>query len=291
MNDICVDRTGEFVGSCSQDGTVVISSMYGAEASTHWYHRPVCAIALDGEYSVRRVFTTGGLAGQLVLNTKGWFGAKDAIIHAGEGPVRLLDLASGAGSTVAALSGRLGASQNWLLTDNDPALLEVSRQRFSRFGQGAVACRQVDLAGDLASLPFVNVDGVTTSAFLDLVTPPFLEQLVGLVTAARLPFLASLTYDGRASCTPADPFDEDIRQAMNAHQKTDKGFGAALGPDAAAAAEALFEAAGYRVVSGPSDWHTDRNALAFQQELMRLTLLIYQVQIEGEMKTALTMNC
>ena len=90
VNDICVDRTGEFVGSCSQDGTVVISSMYGAEASTHWYHRPVCAIALDGEYSVRRVFTTGGLAGQLVLNTKGWFGAKDAIIHAGEGPVRAI---------------------------------------------------------------------------------------------------------------------------------------------------------------------------------------------------------
>ena len=90
VNDICVDRTGEFVGSCSQDGTVVILSMYGAEASTHWYHRPVCAIALDGEYSVRRVFTTGGLAGQLVLNTKGWFGAKDAIIHAGEGPVRAI---------------------------------------------------------------------------------------------------------------------------------------------------------------------------------------------------------
>ena len=90
VNDICVDRTGEFVGSCSQDGTVVISSMYGAEASTHWHHRPVCAIALDGAHSVRRVFTTGGLAGQLVLNTKGWFGAKDAIIHAGEGPVRAI---------------------------------------------------------------------------------------------------------------------------------------------------------------------------------------------------------
>lgn len=194
---------------------------------------------------------------------------EDAFVSAlPKGPVRLLDLASGAGSTVTALSGRLGASQNWLLTDNDPALLEVSRQRFSRFGQGAVGCRQVDLAGDLASLPFANVDGVTTSAFLDLVTRPFLQQLVGLVTAARLPFLASLTYDGRASCTPADPFDEDIRQAMNAHQKTDKGFGSALGPDAAAAAEALFEAAGYRVLSGPSDWHTDRNALAFQQELI-----------------------
>ncbi|MBD1548965.1 class I SAM-dependent methyltransferase [Roseibium aggregatum] len=185
-----------------------------------------------------------------------------------KGPVRLMDLASGAGSTVAALSDRLGASQDWLLTDNDPALLEVSRKRYSQFGKGAVACRQVDLSADLASLPFAEVDGVMTSAFLDLVTRPFLERLVGLVTAARLPFLASLTYDGRASCTPADPFDEDIRQAMNAHQKTDKGFGAALGPDAADAAEALFAAAGYRVVSGPSDWHAGREARDFQRELI-----------------------
>lgn len=185
-----------------------------------------------------------------------------------KGPVSLMDLASGAGSTVAALSGLLSASQDWLLTDNDPALLEVSRDRFARFEQGAVACRQLDLAGELASLPFADVDGVTTSAFLDLVTRPFLERLVGLVTAARLPFLASLTYDGRASCQPADPFDEDIRQAMNAHQKTDKGFGAALGPDAADAAEILFEAAGYRVVSGPSDWNAGRGTESFQRELI-----------------------
>jgi len=184
------------------------------------------------------------------------------------GAVRLMDLASGAGSTVAALSGRLAVSQDWLLTDNDPALLAVSRQRFSQFGKGAVECRQVDLSAALASLPFAGVDGVTTSAFLDLVTRPFLEQLVALVTEARLPFLASLTYDGRASCRPADPFDEDIRLAMNAHQKTDKGFGAALGPDAADAARALFEAAGYKVVSGRSDWHAGSGAEAFQRELV-----------------------
>ncbi|WP_346915602.1 class I SAM-dependent methyltransferase [uncultured Roseibium sp.] len=194
---------------------------------------------------------------------------EDAFLSAlPKGPVRLMDLASGAGSTVAALSGRLKTHQDWILTDNDPALLEVSRRRFSQFGQGTVAYRQVDLSGDLATLPFASVDGVTTSAFLDLVTRPFLEQLVSLVTAARLPFLASLTYDGRASCMSVDPFDEDIRQAMNAHQKTDKGFGAALGPDAAVAAEALFEAAGYRVVSGHSDWHADRDAQAFQRKLI-----------------------
>ena len=93
VNDLCIDRSGEFVGSCSEDGTVAVSSLYDGEASTHWYHRPVCAIALDPEYPTRRVFATGGLTGQLVLNTKGWFGAKDATLHAGEGAVRAIDIA------------------------------------------------------------------------------------------------------------------------------------------------------------------------------------------------------
>jgi WD40 repeat protein len=76
VNDLCIDRSGEFVGSCSEDGTVAVSSLYDGEASTHWYHRPVCAIALDPEYPTRRVFATGGLTGQLVLNAKGWLGVK-----------------------------------------------------------------------------------------------------------------------------------------------------------------------------------------------------------------------
>ena len=42
--------------------------------------------------------------------------------------------------------------------------------------------------------------------------------------------------------------------AVNAHQRTDKGFGPALGPSAAAAAISRFEALGYSVVQGNSDW-------------------------------------
>jgi WD40 repeat protein len=84
VTDICIDATGEFVGSCSQDGTVVVSSLFGGEASTHWYHRPVRAIALDPDYSARRVFATGGLACQLVINSRGWFGSKDNVVHSGE---------------------------------------------------------------------------------------------------------------------------------------------------------------------------------------------------------------
>jgi SAM-dependent methyltransferase len=176
---------------------------------------------------------------------------------------RIMDLASGAGSTVAALADRVGPGRRWLLTDNDPVLLGVARRRFPD-----VDTMQIDLARELDALPFREADGITTSAFLDLVTEPFLEELVVKVTGAGRPFLASLTYDGRALCRPADPFDEDIRRAMNAHQKTDKGFGAALGPDAASVAGALFSKAGCQVVSGESDWQAGPDAAGFLRELL-----------------------
>ncbi len=182
--------------------------------------------------------------------------------------IKLLDLASGAGSTVAALSPDLGPTQNWLLTDNDFGLLKVALDRFEAAPNLNVTCQTVDLSRALTTLPFQNVDGITTSAFLDLVTRPFLEDLVARVTGSGKPFLASLTYDGRASCFPADPFDEEIRIAMNSHQKTDKGFGAALGPDAAHVAESLFEKAGYRIVRGTSDWTAGPEANKFQRELI-----------------------
>jgi hypothetical protein len=93
VNAMCIDASGEHLGSCSQDGTVVITSLYTGESNTHWYHRPVRAIALDANYAAKKVFATGGLAGQLVLSTRGWFGVKDQILHAMEGPVTSIALA------------------------------------------------------------------------------------------------------------------------------------------------------------------------------------------------------
>ena len=55
---------------------------------------------------------------------------------------------------------------------------------------------------------------------------------------------------------------------MNAHQRTDKGFGPALGPAAAAFAIARFEALGYSVVHGRSDWGTGPDDFEIQTELL-----------------------
>lgn len=180
------------------------------------------------------------------------------------GPVRILDLASGAGSTVAALTQRFGRAVDWRLTDYDPALLAIAEKRWP----GGVACRRIDLQTDLEQLPFDDVDAVTTSAFLDLVSEPFLERLTDKVVAAKKPFLASLTYDGRTSFEPAHPMDETLLAALNRHQRTDKGFGPALGPDAAQTAISLFEAKDCRVVRGLSDWEITPASSGFLLEFL-----------------------
>ncbi|WP_430513567.1 hypothetical protein [Pannonibacter phragmitetus] len=184
-------------------------------------------------------------------------------------PPHLTDLASGTGATVAALAPRLALNQQWLLTDHDPALLAAARARLAGPSGVIIECRETDLASGFGGLDLAATDGVTTSAFLDLVTAGFADALVAAVSAANKPFLASLTYDGRASCFPPHPLDETVRLAMNAHQQTDKGFGPALGPAAAAYVARAFEKAGYRVVQGTSDWQAGPEHGAFQEELVR----------------------
>ncbi|PIN21966.1 hypothetical protein CDL12_05327 [Handroanthus impetiginosus] len=89
VNDLCFDVEGEYIGSCSDDGSVVISSLFTEERMKFEYHRPMKAIALDPEYvrkSSRR-FVTGGLAGHLYFNVKKWIGYRDQVLHSGEGPI------------------------------------------------------------------------------------------------------------------------------------------------------------------------------------------------------------
>ncbi|KAL8525316.1 hypothetical protein ACS0TY_014805 [Phlomoides rotata] len=89
VNDLCFDIEGEYIGSCSDDGSVVISSLFTEERMKFEYHRPMKAIALDPDYvrkSSRR-FVTGGLAGLLYYNMKKWIGYRDQVLHSGEGPI------------------------------------------------------------------------------------------------------------------------------------------------------------------------------------------------------------
>ncbi|CAH1452513.1 unnamed protein product [Lactuca virosa] len=89
VNDLCFDLDGEFIGSCSDDGSVVIISLFTDEKQKFEYHRPMKAIAIDPDYARKasRRFVTGGLAGNLYFNTKKWLGYRDQVLHSGEGPI------------------------------------------------------------------------------------------------------------------------------------------------------------------------------------------------------------
>jgi hypothetical protein len=175
-----------------------------------------------------------------------------AAAFAGTAAIAVVDLACGTGATLRALARHLPPRQTWRLVDNDLSLL-------ARAGAGApagaaVAPTPIDLARDLEAALDGPLDLVTTSALLDLVSPDWLERFVVETAARRLPVYAALSYDGRASLDPVDPFDAAIIAAVNRHQRRDKGFGPALGPAAAGEAIARFQQVGYAVVSGTSDW-------------------------------------
>ncbi|TKY48587.1 Vacuolar protein sorting-associated protein 41-like [Spatholobus suberectus] len=89
VNDLSFDIEGEYIGSCSDDGSVVINSLFSDEKLKFEYHRPMKAIALGPDYArnTSRRFVAGGLAGNLYLNSKKWLGHRDQVLHSGEGPI------------------------------------------------------------------------------------------------------------------------------------------------------------------------------------------------------------
>jgi SAM-dependent methyltransferase len=193
----------------------------------------------------------------------------DAIAAAFEplSSARVVDLACGTGSTLRALSPHLPAQQNWKLVDNDLSLL-ARATAMPLAKHVTIAAIPLDLNRDLEAALDGAVDLVATSALLDLVSEAWLDRLAVEIAARSIPFYAALSYDGRIAFTPSDPFDTAIVAAVNAHQRTDKGFGPALGPAGAAFAIARFEALGYFVVHGASDWVLHPDDREMQTEIL-----------------------
>jgi hypothetical protein len=202
--------------------------------------------------------------------------------------VRIIDLGSGTGSNARYLIPRLPREQDWLLVDGDPALLglapsimeawsEVNGYRFETTSNGwtvtdsSLRCRLGVRLADLNRLigePLGTVHLVTASALLDLVSEQWLAALASRCAAAGAVVLFALTYDGRMACAPEDPGDGEVRDLVNRHQRTDKGFGKALGPDAASATGRLFEAERYEVQRAPSDWVLLEDQQSVQRQLI-----------------------
>jgi SAM-dependent methyltransferase len=181
--------------------------------------------------------------------------------------IAVVDLACGTGSTLRAVAPRLPARQSWRLVDNDLGLLARTPDLADPRSRN-VQAKAIDLSRDLAFALEGPLDLVTCSALLDLASDEWLEHLAVEVAARRLPLYAALSYDGRAILDPAAPFDADMLAAVNRHQRTDKGFGPALGPQAAAAAVARLESVGYAVRQGRSDWLFTEQDRPIQEQVL-----------------------
>jgi hypothetical protein len=109
---------------------------------------------------------------------------------------------------------------------------------------------------------------VTASALLDLVSMPWLQALAGYCRRLGAGVLFALSYDGRMSFDPAAAGDQQLQELVNRHQRTDKGFGPALGPAAVRTAPELFAGLGYRMRAAHSDWRLSPNAAVLQNALI-----------------------
>lgn len=235
---------------------------------------------------------SGALAEELARALPGSTGEADRL--------QVLDLATGTGANIRALAPRLRRPQDWLATDLDRGLLDQLRARVcvwaaeqgwdaaARDGRTMVRGEGVDLsvatasfdlralgradpAGPTMAQGLMSFEGrrlVTASALLDLLSDPQVQALARLCRHLNATVFFALTYDGRIGCTPSDPEDEGVRMLVNRHQRTDKGFGAALGPEAVARMARALSEAGYRVRTEPSDWRLGPSFADLQRQLL-----------------------
>ena len=165
---------------------------------------------------------------------------------------RIVDLGCGTGSTLRALAPRLPGRQDWRLFDNDFDLV-ARAAAIAPPATVTVTATPLDLSRDLEASLDGSIDLITASASLDLVSESWLEQLVVEILARSIPLYAAISHDGRIEIVPSDPFDTTIVAAVNLHQRTDKGFGPALGGTSASRAITQLKSFGYSVVHGTSD--------------------------------------
>lgn len=205
------------------------------------------------------------------------------------GSMRVVDLAGGTGSNVRFLAEHLPCEQSWVVVDHDPELLArlpaqmqswCDDQGFA-FDQDAsgylihgdrptchVSTQDADLAVDVERVISDGVHLVTASALLDLVSEQWLDRLVRRCEQIGSAALFGLTYGGQVRCSPEEPEDALVLGLVNQHQRRDKGFGPALGPDATLRAQDLFRAHGFQVRLDNSDWVLGGRSEALQRALI-----------------------
>ena len=205
---------------------------------------------------------------------------------AAKASVTVIDLGCGAGSNLRGSFSVLPDRQHWTLVDFDQRLLDAARETLRSWADEAreqgeelviakgeksitVDFRQADLNKDLEWVLGWQPDLVTAAALFDLVSKRWIERFVAALASQRLPLYTVLTYDGREKWRPSHPADARMLTAFAHHQKSDKGFGPAVGAEATEIMAEAFRKTGFAVSTADSAWQLDADRHELAQALLR----------------------
>jgi SAM-dependent methyltransferase len=174
------------------------------------------------------------------------------------GPVRILDIGCGTGSTTRWLAPLLRGPQEWTLLDRDPALLALvpDRTRGVLDGDGGpvtLTTRHADITS-LTPRDLATTSAVTASALTDLLTADEVDELAAACAAAGVPALLTLTVTGQVEIDPPAPVDDEVAAAFNAHQRREVAGRLLLGPTAPEITADAFRRHGMAVFTAASPW-------------------------------------
>jgi len=191
----------------------------------------------------------------------------------GDSRAVVVDLGAGTGSTYRTFGQRsfpVEFTPTWRFVDNDRELLGEAARRADQ--NHLIETYELDL-NQVAQLPLTAVRLITASALFDLVSAPFIDRLIAEVDAASagrpVGIYAALNYDGSTCWDPVHPLDQQVLEAFNEDQITDKGFGPALGPDACNYVKRTLEQAGFGVQLATSPWQLDGKDAQLVAELIQ----------------------
>lgn len=189
------------------------------------------------------------------------------------GPLSVLDIGSGTGANLRYLAPQLRGEQQWCLVDHDATLLARGNEMIQSWpAQQDLALslqwRPMDLVKEWQALDLATVDLVTASALMDLVSLAWLTRFTHRCRSWKATVFIALSYDGTMDWQPSLPEDLQVCEWVNRHQRTDKGFGPALGPEATTALTASLQGLGYRVLIRPSPWRLGPTHTALQMALL-----------------------
>lgn len=201
-------------------------------------------------------------------------GARNALLQArlaewcaGQERLKILDLGAGTGANPRFMRPSLPAGQDWVLVERDRDLIAAGAARLAS-GPAPFRYLTLDLARDLERLEAEHPALITASALLDLVGTGWLQRLAALRERLGAALHLVLSVDGRVRWSPLDRDDAAVMALVGRHQRSDKGFGPALGPEAALVLHRLLATAPGELLLGRGDWRLGPGDAALQAGLL-----------------------